>query len=34
MKRFSILLGLVVCAGLILFLDAKPAFAQGETGSR
>src|ERR1041385_4605205 len=33
MKRFSILLGLVVCAGLILFLDAKPAFAQGETGS-
>jgi Carboxypeptidase regulatory-like domain len=33
MKRFSILLGLVLCAGLILFLDAKPAFAQGETGS-
>src|ERR1041384_4431831 len=33
MKRFSILLGLVVCAGLILFLDAKPAFGQGESGS-
>src|ERR1041385_7791770 len=33
MKRFSILLGLVLCAGLILFLDAKPAFAQGEKGS-
>src|SRR2546421_8950832 len=33
MKRFSILLGLVLCAGLILFLDARPAFAQGESGS-
>ncbi|HXI23626.1 MAG TPA: carboxypeptidase-like regulatory domain-containing protein, partial [Pyrinomonadaceae bacterium] len=33
MKRISILLGLVLCAGLIVFLDAKPAFAQGEVGS-
>src|ERR1051325_3172758 len=33
MKRFSILLGLALCVGLILFLDAKPAFAQGEKGS-
>src|SRR5256714_15303757 len=33
MKRFSILLGLVLCVGVILFLDAKPAFAQGEVGS-
>ena len=33
MKRLSFLLGLVLCAGLIVFLDARPAFAQGETGS-
>src|SRR2546421_2248130 len=33
MKRFSILLGLVLCAGLIVFLDARRAFAQGEVGS-
>jgi hypothetical protein len=33
MKRISILLGLLLCAGLIVFLDAKPTVAQGETGS-
>ena len=33
MKRFSILLGLVLCAGVIVFLDATPAHAQGEVGS-
>src|SRR5438105_13437602 len=33
MKRFSILLGLVLCAGLIVFLAAMPASAQGEKGS-
>ncbi len=33
MKRFSILLGLVLCAGMIVFVSATPASAQGEKGS-
>src|SRR5436309_15720572 len=33
MKRLSILLGLVVCVGLVISLSATPTFAQGETGS-
>jgi hypothetical protein len=33
MKRFLILLGLVLCAGCIIFFDASPASAQGEKGS-
>src|ERR1041385_2389709 len=33
MKKFLIFLGLVLCAGCIIFFDASPASAQGETGS-
>src|SRR5256714_9614439 len=33
MKRLSFFLGLAVCVGIFLTLNAAPAFAQGETGS-